>query len=70
MVYTADNLWEVINGAAELYLAYDFQDLHQAIYSADNEREVRVELYRHSYPGEHLWHLFGRKDAGLHLSLK
>ena len=50
MVYTADNLWEVINGAAELYLAYNFQDLHQAIYAADKDREVKVELYRHDNP--------------------
>jgi hypothetical protein len=50
MVYTAENLWEVIDGAAELYLAYNFQDLHQAIYSAENDREVKVELYRHDTP--------------------
>jgi hypothetical protein len=50
MVYTNDNLWEVIDGAAELYLAYNFQDLHQAIYAAENEREVKVELYRHDTP--------------------
>jgi hypothetical protein len=49
-VYTADNLWEVIDGAAELYLAYNFQDLHQAIYATENEREVKVELYRHDNP--------------------
>jgi len=49
-IFTADDLWEVIDGAAELYLAYDFQDLHQAIYIADNEREVKVELYRHTTP--------------------
>jgi hypothetical protein len=50
MVYTIDNLWEVIDGAAELYLAYNFQDLHQAIYTAENEREVKVELYHHDTP--------------------
>ena len=30
MAYTSLNLWELINGAAELYLSYDFQDLHLA----------------------------------------
>jgi hypothetical protein len=47
IIYTPDNLWEVIDGAAELYLAYHFQDLHEAIYAAENEREVKVELYHH-----------------------
>jgi len=50
VVYNTDNLWEVINGAAELYLAYNFQELYQAVYSAGNEREVKVELYRHDTP--------------------
>ena len=50
IIYTSDNLWEVIDGAAELYLAYNFQDLHQAIYAADNDREVKVELYHHDNP--------------------
>jgi hypothetical protein len=50
IVYTSDNLWEVIDGAAELYLAYHFQDLHQAIYAAENDREVKVELYRQDTP--------------------
>ncbi len=50
LAYTPDNLWELINGAAELYLAYDFRDLHLATYSSGNGREIRVELYRHSTP--------------------
>ncbi len=50
VIYTSDNLWELIDGAAELYLAYDFQDLHLATYSGPKGREVRVELYRHSTP--------------------
>jgi hypothetical protein len=49
-VYTPGDLWELIDGAAELYLAYDFQDLHMATYSGGQDREVRVELYRHSTP--------------------
>ncbi|MCK5463933.1 MAG: hypothetical protein KAI95_12985, partial [Bacteroidales bacterium] len=27
-VYTPGNLWDLINGAAESYLSYDFVDLH------------------------------------------
>ncbi|MBN2348320.1 MAG: hypothetical protein JXJ22_05755 [Bacteroidales bacterium] len=47
MVYTPDNLWELINGAAEAFLSYDFQDLHLGEYSKENV-SVRAELYRHS----------------------
>jgi hypothetical protein len=50
MVYAPDNLWELINGAADLYLEYDFQDLHLASYSNTSDQEVKVELYRHSNP--------------------
>ena len=50
MAYTSLNLWELINGAAELYLSYDFQDLYLATYSGNNDQEVNVELYRHSTP--------------------
>ncbi|MBN1415422.1 MAG: hypothetical protein JW973_10000 [Bacteroidales bacterium] len=50
MVYSPDNLWEIIDGAAELYLDYDFLDLHLATYTGSPDREVRVELYHHATP--------------------
>jgi len=50
IVYSPDNLWEFIDGAAELYLDYDFQDLHMAIYTGRSDQEVRVELYHHNTP--------------------
>ena len=31
-VYSPDNLWDFINGAAETYLAYGFVDVHVAEY--------------------------------------
>ena len=34
-VYTPDNLWDFINGAADNYLAYDFVDLHVAEYKKE-----------------------------------
>jgi hypothetical protein len=49
-VYTSDNLWEWINGAADLYIEYGFQDLHRATYTNHNEEEVQVELYHHNTP--------------------
>jgi hypothetical protein len=46
-VYTSDNLWDVIDGAAELYLAYGFVDLNIAEYQKPGVADIRVELYRH-----------------------
>lgn len=45
-VYNASDLWELINGAADIFLSYYFQDLHIAEYSSKN-KIIRVELYRH-----------------------
>ena len=49
-VYVPENLWELINGAAEIYLAYEFQDLHIGEYTNDKNDMIRVELYRHGNP--------------------
>ncbi len=45
-IYTSDNLWELINGAADIFLTYYFEDLHIAEYEKNDEM-IRVELYRH-----------------------
>ena len=47
-VYVPGNLWDLINGAADAYLSYDFQDLHLADYENKEGVSMRVELYRHS----------------------
>jgi hypothetical protein len=47
-VYIPSNLWDLINGAADSYLSYDFVDLHLADYKKGEGLNVRVELYRHS----------------------
>lgn len=46
-VYNSGDLWELIDGAADIFLSYYFQDLHIAEYSSKNAI-IRVELYRHS----------------------
>ena len=46
--YTPDNLFEYINGAAEVYLSYDFQKLITQSYSNPNEQSITVDIYRHS----------------------
>lgn len=49
-VYVPENLWELIDGAAEIYLAYEFQDLHIGEYTNEKNDMIRVELYRHRNP--------------------
>ncbi|MCK7485355.1 MAG: hypothetical protein MZU97_07190 [Bacillus subtilis] len=50
IVYTPDNLWDFIDGAAESYLAYSFVDLQVGEYVSPESVAVRVELYRHADP--------------------
>jgi Family of unknown function (DUF6599) len=45
-IYTPDNLWDYINGAAETYLAYGFIDLHVAEYKK-GKNVIKIEVYRH-----------------------
>ena len=45
--YTPDDLYEYIDGAAENFLAYGFQELAVATYEKQGG-EVTVEVYRHS----------------------
>lgn len=46
--YDANNLWDIIDGAADLYLLYGFQDLHIVRYMNADSAEIKIELYRHS----------------------
>ncbi len=47
--YNSDNLFEYINGAAESYLSFGFQELNVAEYRAGGA-SVLVEVYRHASP--------------------
>jgi len=49
-VYTPDNLWDLIDGAADLFLEYRFVDLHLARYLRSDSAEIRLEVYRHASP--------------------
>lgn len=46
-VYTPDNLWDYINGAATVYLQYGFTDLRMAEYSK-GRKSITVEIYHHN----------------------
>jgi hypothetical protein len=45
-VYTADNLWDFINGAADTYLSYSFENLHVAEYKKGKD-VIKLEIYKH-----------------------
>lgn len=45
-VYTPDNLWDFIDGAADNYLSYNFVDLHIAEFKKGKDI-IKLEIYRH-----------------------
>lgn len=45
-VYTPDNLWDFIDGAADNYLAYGFEELNVAEYEK-GKNTIKLEIYRH-----------------------
>jgi hypothetical protein len=44
-VFLPANLWDYIDGAADMYLAYDFVDLHVAEYKK-GKNVIKLEIYR------------------------
>jgi hypothetical protein len=46
-IYDADNLFEYINGSAELYLTYDFKEMGTSSYFDDQGRGLTIDIYRH-----------------------
>jgi hypothetical protein len=53
--FSPKDLFEYINGAADLYLSYDFQELKVAEYQNEKKASVVIEVYRHKTPT----HAFG-----------
>ena len=49
-VYTPDNLWDKINGAADGYFTYEFKRLLVADYTRKNGDYISVEIYEHANP--------------------
>jgi hypothetical protein len=45
-VYTADNLWDFINGAADTYLSLGFENVHIAEYKK-GKNIIKLEIYKH-----------------------
>jgi hypothetical protein len=53
--FNPNTLYEYINGGADLYLAYDFEELKVAEYQNDKKASVTVDVYRQRTPT----HAFG-----------
>jgi hypothetical protein len=49
-VFSPENLYDYINGAADLYLTYDFKELQVGEYTRQDKASVIVEIYRHGSP--------------------
>lgn len=49
-VYTPENLWDKINGAADGYFTYEFKKLLVTDYTRKNGDYISVEIYEHSTP--------------------
>ncbi len=50
--FTPKDLYEYIDGASDLYLSYDFQELDVAEYQNEKKAAVTVEVYRHQTPDD------------------
>jgi hypothetical protein len=48
--FSPDTLFEYINGGADLYLTYDFQELKVAEYLNEKKASVIIEVYHHKTP--------------------
>jgi hypothetical protein len=47
-IYNPDNLYDIINGAADSYLKYDFEELKLVRYKGVDDQFLKIEIYRHS----------------------
>jgi len=51
-VFSPETLYDYINGAADLYVKYDFQELQVGEYQGPEKASIAVELYRHRTPSQ------------------
>jgi hypothetical protein len=62
LIYDADNLWEYINGAAELFVEYDVQTCHTADLSS-GDLTVTIDLYDMGTP-LNAFGVYNRESSG------
>jgi hypothetical protein len=65
-VYTPGDLFDLIDGAADVYLGFGFVDLHTAEYVDASGTSVRVELYRHRSPAYAFGIYSGERNTDYH----
>jgi hypothetical protein len=51
-ILSRNNLYDYIDGAADLYLKLDFQELEVVEYRNEKKAAVTVEVYRHRTPND------------------
>jgi hypothetical protein len=65
-VYNPNNLWDILDGAADLFLEYNFVSLRTARYVKSDTLDVKVELYRH-HSAEDAFGMYSQeRDTGYH----
>lgn len=47
-IFNPDNLFDYINGAADLYLKYEFEELYLKRYKGASNKSIKIEIYKHS----------------------
>jgi hypothetical protein len=47
LTYSPDDLFEYINGAADVYLGYEFQELASLSYDRGESQSLTIDVYRH-----------------------
>jgi hypothetical protein len=62
-IYSPANLYDYIDGGADLYLKYDFQELKVADYQNDRKASVTIEVYRHKTP-VHAFGIYSQERLG------
>lgn len=62
-IFSPANLYYYIDGGADLYLKYDFQELKVADYVNDRKASVTIEVYRHKSP-VHAFGIYSQERLG------
>ncbi len=58
--YQPGKLYEIINGAADMYLNYEFRELAVLTYKKPEKQSVTIEIYRHENP-DYAFGIYGQE---------
>jgi hypothetical protein len=51
-LYTPETLFDYIDGGADLYLAYAFEELASQSYDSGEDKSITIDIYRHGTPAD------------------